>query len=288
MNKITIPEDIVEGINKIAKEKKIEKATLLADLKQILKDDAAVQKIKDTDVKVQVAWGILASKHVSGSGGASTEITIQPLTIADPRKPKDQYIADMYALTWLEGEKNPVFSKFNGWREIAENMSKMNLQKRYKVSAKITKSAKGISGTLADTTEITEIDDKIIDIKAVVDEMYNNPDIRCTIADANRNIANFGDDLNVRVIKGTIVRANPTRDGRSVSITIIDPTFTNTQHMSGFTVFGNIDQHKCDIGSKCYFTGCLAKRKDSDEVRMRNAIIVPLISIPLNGSGENE
>jgi len=290
MTKVTIPEDIVEGINKISKEKKVKKEELVEKLKEIMKGDAVVRKVEDTATKVQVAWGILASKYVT-TGGNGMDVIVQPLTVAEARKPKNDLIADFYALAWLPKNKNsPVFSKFTAWRDIAEKVNDLSLDKRYKVNARVTDSKLGITGILTDTSEIIEADGKLNDTKEFIEKLYNDPNIRCTIADAGRNVVDIRDDLNVRVIKGTVVRAGPTRDGKSAAFTIIDKTFTNTKQMSGFTIYTNIDQLASGVGSRCYFTGKIGTRKKGEdvEVLMRNGIVTPLVLVPFEEGGSDE
>lgn len=278
---LKIPPDIAEGIKKIAKEKKLTTDQLLKDLMKVMKEDAVVSKLKDPDMRIQAAWGILASSYVS-IGGATKEVIIQPFAVSTVRQAgkTNKDICVILGAVHSDNEK-PVFGKLVAWEEQAHNIESLEPDVCYKLKARITKTKLGVSGTIDSESMIREVERELVDELDFFKALYEDPNRRCTIADALNNCAALKDDLDIRVIMGTIVSASPTRNGESAVINIIDNTFTSAERMNGFTVYGSLDQLKGGVGSKGYFAGKIGVRDRSaehPEAVMRNGIFAPIFT----------
>lgn len=278
--KLVIPPEISEGIQKIAKEKQVTKQQLLQDLSKIMKEDDVVNKLDDDDARVQAAWGILASSYID-FGSKTETVIIQPLSVGTARAVKggSNTVADLLAITHTDD--GLMFSKYVGWGNVARSLETLNTETCYEIQARLKRTKYGITATVADDSEFRETDTELADITKFFADMRKDPNRRCTIADAPNNIVGKRDDLDIRVIKGTVVGATPTRNGTGAVYNIIDSTFTSSGNTSGFTVFGNLDQLKGGVGSQGYFAGKINVRDptaEKPEVTMRNGIFAPIFT----------
>jgi len=288
---VKIPEDIVEGIKKIAEARDVQVDDLVNEMQSIIMKNDIVQTIPDADNKIQVAWGILAARYVRRVPIKGEKYLIHILSVGPVRRPKNVSVCEIQGLAKeIDGSNIVKLARFNGWRETAAAISRLVPHKEYEVEVSIREDPNGYTGTIVDGSDIIIRQKNDID-PAIYFTNLAESDRRCTISEAGLHTVETTDRLNVRLIRGTVVYAGERESvlGLTGMYTIIDDTFTKTD-LGSFNVYCNLDQLKYGPGSICDFVGPLVVRERSGFERpvMINALVHPIISTPYEPESTEE
>ena len=149
-----IPEDIVEGLKKLAKSSDTPEGTVLKEFKQIAENDPSVQALENVEFKARLAYAVLLNRYTS-TGGA-VQLYIKPLSIPRARQVKSQgtlkYVGNLYALIKLIEKDNAgnivkgetQYAAGTLWEKAAENATQLSPDKVYKTTLRVTEVKHGI------------------------------------------------------------------------------------------------------------------------------------------------
>lgn len=288
---VKIPEDIAEGIQKIAKEKRLDPKDLLRKMEEIIKTSPVVQTLETPEEKIQVAWGLLASQHVRLDGREGIKYRFLVCSINGPRLQKNNYVTELVGFAMGE-EGLTHYAKVTGWRETAQALGKVSVKREYEVEVNGEITVDGLKGTVLDGTVPSPLHPTKINPMKFAEKVYDS-ERRCTIADAELHVTDLKTNrMDYRIMKATVLGARlGEKNGRGYCIyNIFDQTFTTGDRLAGFAVACNVDQAICGAGSIAYFLGPITKTIQGNFTRLRmvNAIVLPITLIPFEAPQEEE
>jgi hypothetical protein len=288
---VKIPEDIKEGIVKIAGDRGIEPDVLVKKMEELIKTSPVIQTLTKPEEKIQVAWGLLASKYVRGEGGSGKKYHFYVLSVNGPRKTTSSKVTEVLGIAMAEKGKM-IYGKLSAWQENADIAAKLTRKKEYVLEVRGAITADGLDGTLVDKAEIEISKAAKISPDTFFEEVYES-DRKCTIADAELNVIDpKKEKMNFRILRCTVLGARPgEKDGKTYcTFNVIDSTFTTGEKSIGFNISGNGDQLVCGAGSISYFLGPIIKTVKGNQSRLKmvGSLVWPITLIPYEAPEEED
>lgn len=146
-----LPKDIKVGISKLAEATEKGKKHLLKEMKTIIKEDDAIQKMDNKEAKIRFAWTILASKYSAGGG---KEYYVKVLNTPQVRKiPSGKFVGDLSCMAKEiikdEDDEETVddvtFAAGTFWEDGAKNLRELERGKVYRATLASKEQKKGIT-----------------------------------------------------------------------------------------------------------------------------------------------
>jgi len=276
-----IPEDIKEGIKKLAEVTELPTKSLLARLKEIIDTDENIQAMEKEDFKIRFAWAKLYSEN--SSAGKTTDFLIMPISSPRARKIKlkgdDTYVGDLSAFVRkLEKDddgkvKKGDFMYASGtfWREGAKNLNNVEKGKVYK-TALITKDNSWGIGISSDRAGFLPSEEKFPSIKELYDKLIAEKNINITIGEMDLNKSE--DTTDIRVIEATVIEATvgESDDGNEYGrYVVMDDSIMG----NNFVIFVDAKDVDWSQGSILKFGGTIDINDETGVIRWRNHFIIP-------------
>jgi len=287
--KTTIPEDIKQGIISLAKSSKNPPKTVLAELKEIMENNADVAAMEQKEHKIRFAYALLLNRYTS-TGGAK-QMYLRPLSIPRARltnqKPP-KYVGDIYALVKLV-EKDSDGNIIKGdlqmaagtlWENAAEAMQKLSPDKVYKTSLRATETKHGLELGGNDATFIEVEDDSFPSNKELFEKEIkpNLHDLSIQIGDLD--ISNREDANDIRVIKAMVIDAAEGETSNHVEYgryTITDDSMIGREEggPGNYSMWVHPKEVLYGTGSTLYFIGTAAYDEKAEITRFNCHFIIP-------------
>lgn len=277
-----LPEDIKENIRVLSEKVSKEPKELLVELKGILENNDKVASMECSDEhKLRFSYMILYRKYSSMAG--TLNVYFMPLTTPQARgikiKGENTYVASVQGLIQLkedgkdsvQTENEWIYSAGTFWKDAAKQSESLKPKHVYSAKIKVTDQDWGKTISADETTfeEVKDIEKPNIK-KFFKDKIYSEDKvIACSDIDINEK----ENDVDIRIIKGTIVEATiGERDDKSTygMYSVMDNSIAG----STTTVFLHPDDVIWEQGSVCWFVGTIRKDKNGIH-RWDNHCIIP-------------
>jgi len=207
-----IPENIKEGIKKLAEKNDLEVKVLVARLKEIIDTDETIQTMENESFKIPYAWAVLFKEYAMR--GQAEEFKVMPLSKPRAREAKikgeNTWVGDMAALvSKLEkGDDGNMkagdwqYAAGTFWRKGAEEISKLETGKVYKAYLVAKENSWGLDIT-TDRGPFVPLKEEPPSFKKFYDDEISKLDIMLTIGELDTEES--GDSTDIRVLEATVM-----------------------------------------------------------------------------------
>lgn len=276
--KSSLPKDIAVGISKLAEATEKDKKELLKEMKSIIKEDDAIQKMDNKEAKIRFAWTILASRH-SKSGGK--DYYVLPLATPQVRKIKSgKFVGDLSCLaqeieTDDDGEEvigDMFYANGTFWEDSAKQLRNIERGKSYKATMKAKEQKKGI--TLFGDPTFEEANHDFPDVKEFFEEKLIHDFKEIYIEEMDIHESKY--DTDCRVLRVTVLKAEEGENDRGeyAYYEVVDDSILGH---STRRIYVNPDDLIYGQSSVLYSVGTVQIGKD-EKVRWQHQFFVPEIA----------
>ena len=264
-----IPEDIKKGLKGLADSSKTDIKTLVAELKDIVENDATASTMEQVEFRIRYAYALLLNRYTSTGG--TKQMYIKPLSKPRARrvtiKGVEKYVGGLYALVRLvekDNEGNVIkgdikYGAGTLWENAAENAMAISPDKVYKTALKVTEGKLGYE-LGANDASFVEVDEKFPNNEEYYEKEIKPIEDGLMVRLADLDLNNREDQTDIKVIRamvldnGTGETANKVEFGR---YTIADDSMIGREEggPANFAVWVHPDEIIWDNGSTLKFVG---------------------------------
>lgn len=274
-----IPDDIIEGIKKLAETSGTPVKTLLERLKKIKETNENIKTMEKDDFKIRFAWAVLLKEFTS----SGNEYYIRPIcyprvreTVSKGEKIK---VGDLTALIQKINKKEDgtislgkvQYGSGTFWRDAAKNMETLEVGKVYKASLIANENSWGSTIT-SNNTLFVPADFKMNSFREFFDENIKPQNPMITIEEMDMSKSDTPTDI--KIIKGTITESDVRKRNDGSEYGYYDVTDNSVLGTKNQRIFVDTKDVLYEQGSIVLFGGHIAF-DDEGKIRWTHHFQIP-------------